>query len=501
MNDIQKKNLETIYRVLDEVRIYDHACRVLQYDQETICPAEGMEAQGETAAFLGTKAFELTKQQDFIDAVEALYPERDVLEDYDKTLIDILHTDYANNKNITPEMNHRYALIYNKAFVAWLEAKKAADFKLFAPSLAEVYQVEKEKVSLRETKFDTVYDSLLNDYETGMTEKDLDACFDACKARMIPLLQKIMQSKKQIRRDFMHRMVSDEAQKKMAAWLLEIMGFDFKRGAFTTSEHPFTEIMSQNDVRVTTHYYADNFSSSMFSIIHEGGHALFEMLQPEENFAHHLDHKTMGQHESVSRFYENRIGRSEAFVHLIYPKAKELFPEALHDVSEQELYEALNIVEPSFIRTEADEFTYTFHVIIRYEIEKALLLGQVSVEELPELWNKKYQEYLGITPENDKVGVLQDMHWTSGFGYFPTYAIGNMYNAMYYNKMKQEMNLDKLIAEGKINKINDWMKENVFEMADRMDPKVWIKAVTGRDFTPDDFLDYLEEKYTKIYEL
>ncbi len=501
MNERQKKHLETIYHVLDEVRIYDHACRVLQYDQETICPADGMEAQGETAAFLGTKAFALTKQQAFIDAVLALYPEKNELDDFDRALVDVWYTDYSNTKQITPEMNHRYARVYNKAFVAWLEAKRAADFKCFAPALEKVYQVEKEKVNLREKKYSTLYDSLLNDYETGITEKDLDACFEACKERMIPLLKKIMQSKKQIRRDFMQRIVPDEAQKEMAAWLLEIMGFDFKRGAFTTSEHPFTEIMSEKDVRVTTHYYSDNFASSMFSIIHEGGHALFEMLQPKENFRHHLDHKTMGQHESVSRFYENRIGRSKAFVHLIYPKAKELFPEALCDVSEQELYEALNIVEPSLIRTEADEFTYTFHVIIRYEIEKALLAGEVSVEALPSIWNEKYKAYLGITPENDRVGVLQDMHWTSGFGYFPTYAIGNMYNAMYYQKMAEELDIDALVAEGKISVINDWMKKNVFETADRMDPKTWIKAITGRDFTPDDFLNYLEEKYTKIYDL
>ncbi len=501
MSDEKNKYLQTIYSVLDEVRIYEHACRVLQYDQETICPPEGMENQGKTAAFLGTKAYELTKKQDYIDAVEALYVVRDELNDFDKALIEVLHTEYSNTRFITAEMNHRYALVYNKAFVDWLDAKNTADFVHFASALSDVYQVEREKVSFREKKFDTVYDSLLNDYETGMTEEDLDACFAVCKERMIPLLRKIMKSKKKIRTDFMHKNVTDQAQEKMAAWLLEALGFDFKRGAFTTSEHPFTEIMSEKDVRVTTHYYSDNFSSSMFSIIHECGHALFEMLQPQENFRHHLDHKTMGQHESVSRFYENRIGRSEGFVHFIYPKVKEFFPEVMHDVSERELYEALNVVKPSLIRTEADEFTYTFHIIIRYEIEKALFSGSVSVEALPTLWNEKYREYLGIVPENDREGILQDMHWTSGFGYFPTYAIGNMYNAMYYNKMKKELDIEALISEGKINIINDWMKKNVFETADRLNPKDWIRAITDRDFTPDDFLSYLEEKYTKLYEL
>ena len=209
----------------------------------------------------------------------------------------------------------------------------------------------------------------------------------------------------------------------------------------------------------------------------------------------------MGQHESVSRFYENRIGRSEGFAHFLYPKACEMFPEALEGVSEKEFYEALNVVRPSLIRTEADEFTYTFHIIIRYEIEKALFAGEIKVEDIPAMWNRKYQEYLGVCPATDREGVLQDVHWTSGFGYFPTYAIGNFYNAMYYNRMKQEVNVDAAIREGNFEPVNSWMIGHVFAKADRLSPRDWIKDITGRDFTPVDFLDYLEEKYSGIYEL
>ena len=209
----------------------------------------------------------------------------------------------------------------------------------------------------------------------------------------------------------------------------------------------------------------------------------------------------MGQHESVSRFYENRIGRSEAFVRLIYPKVKEIFPDVMADVTERELYEALNVVQPSLIRTEADEFTYTFHIIIRYEIEKMIVDGTVSIEDLPRIWNEKYEEYLGVRPESDRDGVLQDVHWSSGFGYFPTYALGNMYNAMYMNRMKQELDLDAAIASGSLKEINDWMQTNVFARANLLAPKDWIREITGRSFTPDDFLDYLEEKYSRLYEL
>ena len=283
---------------------------------------------------------------------------------------------------------------------------------------------------------------------------------------------------------------------------MKVIRYDLERGAIALTEHPFTSELGRDNIRITTHYHPDAFACSMYSVIHEGGHALFDQLQPGENYDHFIeDEKTMGMHESVSRFYENRIGRSREFVHLIYDKTKEIFPQVLYDVSEEELYRALNIVEPSMIRTEADEFTYTFHIIIRYEVEKALIRGEVSMEELPELWNRKYEEYLGIRPQNDREGILQDVHWTFGFGYFPCYAMGNMYNAMYYNRMKEEIDLPGAVASGDFETINGWMADNVFKKADRLTVAEWIRDITGRDFTPDDFLDYLEEKYSAIYEL
>ena len=186
-------------------------------------------------------------------------------------------------------------------------------------------------------------------------------------------------------------------------------------------------------------------------------------------------------------------------MHFIYPKVRDVFPQAMDGVSEEEFYAALNVVEPSLIRTEADEFTYTFHIIIRYEIEKALFTGTAKVEDIRELWNKKYEQYLGITPQTDREGVLQDVHWASGFGYFPTYAIGNFYNAMYYNRMKEEIPVEQSIASGDFGPVNRWMTEHVFKKADLLPPGEWIRDITGRSFTPNDFLDYLEEKYSAIY--
>lgn len=506
MNQTTKEKLELVNGVLGEAEKYSHAVALISYDMETICPSDAMEEQGELMSFLGNKLFLLIKDEKFIEAGEYLYEHRDELGEFDKALAEQLHRDYRKIKNLTPEKQLEFSRVYNKAFVDWTNARKNCDFSLFADSLQKVKDVTLEDLSLREkdeeTKNMSVMDELLNDYERGMGTKELDACFEHCKERLVPLLKKIQASKKAIRTDFMHRKVTDEQQKKMTEYLMSVIKYDRNRGTYALSEHPFTNLMAKDDVRITTHFYEDDFASNMYSVIHEGGHALFEMYQPAENFEHHINtEKTLGMHESVSRMYENRIGRSKSFVHLIYPKVCEIFPEAMFDVSEEELYEALNEVKASLIRTEADEFTYTFHIIIRYELEKEIIAGTIDIADLPKKWNEKYEEYLGVTPTNDREGVLQDVHWSSGFGYFPTYSIGNMYNSMYYKCMDAVIDVDKCVEAGDFDKINGWMKENVFKKADRLDPADWIKDITGRDFTPDDFLDYLEEKYSKIYEL
>ncbi len=500
MNANLEKSLKIVLSTLETAERYDHACRILGYDQQTICPAKAMENQGETVAFLSNQAFRLLKSKKFIDAAEALYENRKDLGNRERVLAEGLHRDYLRKKNISAAQDRKFSLVFNKAFVDWLAAKKNADFSLFAESLENVRRVNLKQVALTENAKPVPYDNLLELYERGMTTKDLNKCFEACKECLIPMLQKIQKSKKKIRTDFLSRPVSDDSQRKMAQYLLEVIGFDFSRGAFTTSEHPFTDGLAKDDARVTTHYYGNMFYSNMFSIIHEGGHALFEQNQPAEDFAAHITgYKTLGQHESVSRFYENRIGRSKPFIHLIFKKAKELLPDVFCGVSENQFYEAMNIVSPSLIRTEADEFTYTFHIIIRYEIEQMLVNGKIDVKNLPEIWNDKYEEYLGIRPANDREGVLQDVHWASGFGYFPTYALGNFYGAMYYNKMREDLDVENAILYGNFEQINSWMKENVWKEANCLDAKSWIKKITGRKFTSSDFLDYIEKKYGELY--
>ena len=501
MDIVTENNLSYVHKVLEKTEVLQHACHVLQFDQETICPPLAMEEQGEVIADFSNRIFKKMKKKKFLSALEYIYEHREELDSFDRALADVLHRNNENTKQITPQMDHDFSLVFNRAFVTWSKARETGDYSVFAPSLEEVCKVEKKITALRPQTAASPYDSLLDDYEHGMTSALLDECFGACKERMIPLMERIRKSPKTIRTDFLTRTVTDEQQRIISEKLLHLLGFDFQRGAFTTSEHPFTDRLGKNDVRVTTHYYPNQFLSSIYSIIHECGHALFDQNQPVENALHHLDNKTMGQHESVSRFYENRIGRSLPFTETLYPMLAEVFPQVLSDVTPRQLYEAVNLVQPSLIRTEADEFTYTFHIIIRYEIERDLMNGLITTDQLPQIWKEKYMEYLGVSPDNDRDGILQDVHWTSGFGYFPTYALGNMYNAMYYNRLKNELDIERCIREGRICDINSWMKQNVWTKADRLAPSDWIRDITGRDFTPKDFLDYLEEKYGELYQL
>ncbi len=496
--------LQTVRDSLDRAAQYEHAVRIINYDQETICPSKGMGEQAGVQAFLANQAFRLKKEERFTAAARTLYQQRQQLDPLDRLLAQALHREDLKNRRISPEKDLELTRIYNQAFVDWLQAKKQADFSLFEDSLRKVREADLQRLALRDydgEKPAAPYDALLDDYERGMTEQILDGAFQKFLKRMTPLLREIQTKGRIIRTDFLSRPVTDQQQREMADWPLDLIGFDKERGAWTTTEHPFTDNIGRDDARVTTHFYPRAFLSSMFSIIHEGGHALFMQQQPQEDYDHHInDMQSMGQHESVSRFYENRIGRSQAFISLIYPRCVEIFPQVFTGVTMEDFYRAVNVVQPSLIRTEADEFTYTFHIIIRYELEKAIVDGGLAVDaDLPRQWNALYQKYLGVCPANDREGILQDVHWASGFGYFPAYALGNMYNAMYYNRMAQDLDLEDLIAGGRFDVINGWMAGHVFARASRLAPGDWIKDITGRSFTADDFLDYLEEKYTKLY--
>lgn len=293
-----------------------------------------------------------------------------------------------------------------------------------------------------------------------------------------------------------------ENQKKVSNYLAEYLGFDFNKGVISESTHPFTLTVNNDDVRITTRYIEELPLSSIFSTIHETGHAIYEQgISNDLKETILADGTSMAIHESQSRFYENIIGRSKTFWIKIYENLKNEY-KFLENISIEEFYKGINSVQPSLIRVEADELTYSLHIMIRYEIERGIFDGKYEIKDLPKIWNEKMKEYLGIGPKNDGEGVLQDVHWSCGLiGYFPSYALGNAYSAQIYNKMKEELNIEKILLDGDMEKIKCWLHKKIHQYGKLKTPKELIEEITGEDLNPKYYIDYLKEKYLKIYEL
>ena len=498
-----QQKLKKLYAILDEIGAYGRAIGKLSFDMECCAPEEGIQKAGEDMAVLGKQIHKLTHSKAFEKLVCELHEDGEGLTELQKKTVDQLYKGYAKSKNISAKLSYEMDLASSKAYGAWFSAKKASDFSLFRDSLADLIRYNRLAIDLRDEKKATVYDTCLDDLEEGGSIQQLDAFFAALRSRIVPLLRRVVEEGKPIREDFMSRPVPIPQQEAMSRYLLELEGLRRSALVLMTTEHPFTTSFGKHDVRVTTHYHEDSFISNVFTTLHEGGHALFMQNEPEEFQQNHCDnHMSNAMHETISRFYENLIGRSEAFIGLVAPKIRELSGGTFDDISDRELYEAVNVARPSLIRTEADELSYCLHIMVRYEIEKAFMNGEITVDEIPALWNAKYKEYLGVDVPDDARGCLQDVHWSGfAFGYFPSYALGNAYGAQILRTMEKDFDVQAAIRAGELTKIRDWLKERVFSIASVSTPDEWIRAITGESLNVNYYLDYLEDKFTRLYEL
>ena len=495
-----EKKLKQLYALLDEIDAYARCIGKVQFDMECCAPEEGLAQAGDDMAILGKQIYKLTHAKKYVTLLTELHENGEGLTPTQKSSVEHLYEAYAREKNISAKLAYEMDVAANRAYGDWLGAKKAQDFSLFRDSFALLIENARKAVSLRDEQKATVYDTLLDDYEKGGSIAQLDAFFASLKARILPLVKRIVEEGKPIREDFMSRPVPIPLQEQFSRYLLELEGLRKTALVLMTTEHPFTDHYGAHDIRVTTHFYEDNFISNIFSTMHEGGHALFMQNVPEEQYANHADdNMTSAMHECISRFFENIIGRSEAFLSFVSPKLRELTGDTFADVTDRELYEAVNIARPSLNRMNADELTYCIHIMIRYELEKAFVNGEITPDEVPALWNAKYKEYLGLDVPNDEEGCLQDVHWTGMFGYFPSYALGNAYGAQILRTMGKEFDVFGAVAKGELHRVADWLTERVFSIATMTTPDEWIRAITGESLNVDYYLDYLEKKYSALY--
>jgi carboxypeptidase Taq len=499
---MKDNRLRQLFKILDEVEVYGRAIGKVDFDMQCVAPPEGLDRAGRDEAVLGKRVHALIHSKKFEKLVCSLYEDPGELTEVQRRVVELLHRDYEKSKNETAAFAFERDMAFSTAYSRWLEAKQKSDFSLFRDSLASVADYTRRTMDLRDSRPGSYYDACLDDTEHGGSEAQLDVFFGALKERIVPLMRRIKADGKHIRTDFLSRPCPIPEQEAFSRWLLELEGLRKSALVLMTTEHPFTDHYGPNDIRVTTHYYEENFISNIFSTMHEGGHALFMQNEPAELYENHAaDGMTSAMHECISRFYENVIGRSEAFTAYILPELQKITGDTFADITARELYEAVNTAAPGLIRMEADELSYPLHIMIRYELEKAFVNGRIGVDEIPAAWNAKYKEYLGLDVPSDDLGCLQDVHWTGSYGYFPSYALGNAYGAQILRTMEKEIDVFSCTAKGDLKPILAWLTEKVFSIASLTTPDEWIRKITGEGLNVNYYLDYLEEKFKGVYGL
>lgn len=500
-SDMRNSFMELVKRI----KHYTDALSVLYWDLRTGAPKKGVPQRAEVIGMLSGEAFRLSTSDEMQKYLE-YFAEPDNngrLDHITKAVVKECRKEFARYSKI-PEAKHKeYVILTSEAESVWEDAKNSNDFELFRPYLERIVDFKLEFIELWGYK-DNKYNTLLDYYEPGMTVEKLDMIFDRLRSRIVPLIEKIKKSPNQPDDRILKEYFDIEKQEEFGIYILKQMGYDFEAGRLDETEHPFTIGINTGDVRITTHYYSNDFASALMSSMHEGGHALYEQNITEKISETLLCTGTStGIHESQSRFWENIIGRSRTFWEKYYKDLQKLFPEQLNGVTLDSFYRAINKVEPSLIRIEADEVTYNLHIMVRYEIEKALINREIKVSDLPDVWNEKMKEYMGLVPQNNAKGVLQDVHWAGGdFGYFPSYTLGNIYSAQFFNTARKEIkDFDALIEKGELIKIKEWLSEKIHKHGKLLEPAEILMQVTGEEINPKYLIDYLENKYKEVYKL
>ncbi|MCI3920413.1 carboxypeptidase M32 [Paenibacillus sp. TRM 82003] len=498
-----ERHLSGYLEVMKMMKSYEEALGVLYWDMRTGAPRKGLSQRAEVIGVLSTELFKLSTSDKMGEYLEAL-SEPDAfaaLSRVHQRSVYESKKEYDRSKKIPADLYQKYVVLTSQAESYWEEARPRNDFAGFRPYLEQVVDYQKQFIELwgyEENKYDTLLDA----YEPGMTVKKLDAVFGALREKLVPLVAAVA-AQPALDTSFMQRKVPMERQRAFSEFILKEIGYDFGAGRLDPTTHPFATGLNPGDVRVTTRYIEDDFKDSLFSTIHEGGHALYEQNISADLIGTNLCTGTsMGIHESQSRLWENMIGRSRPFWDRYYGDLQRMVPE-LADVGLENYYRAVNEVKASLIRTEADELTYNLHIMVRYELEKDLMNDRLQVAELPEAWNAKYKEYLGIEPPSDVDGVLQDVHWAGGgFGYFPSYSLGNMYAAQMMDAMKRALpSFDADVAAGSFEPIKGWLTDKIYSHGRVLTPSEVIRNVAGAELDPSYLVSYLETKYKEIYKL
>lgn len=478
-----------------------NANALLQWDQETHLPPNGAKFRGQQITTLSEISHQLFSADDLGNLLQELLTKTD-LSLQEKKNVELTFEDYTKNKKYTSEFVRAMADQTNKTFHAWISSRKQNSFALYENELDKLIQLKKQEADILGYEVHP-YNALVNEYEKGCTVNLLDKAFTDLLPALKNLLNKIT-ARPQVDDSFLQGNFPKQQQWDWGMYLVKQLNFDLESGRQDISEHPFSISFNKYDVRITTRVDEADFSNMTWSCIHEVGHALYEQGLPEEFYGLPLGEPcSYSIHESQSRLWENSVGRSKTFWNHYFPVLANYFPQQFKEVNLEQFYKAINKVQPSLIRTEADEITYHFHVFIRYELEKKLLEGSLPTRDIPAYWNEQYKQLLGVAVPDDKRGCLQDVHWSHGsFGYFPTYSLGSFYAAQFFAAAcLQNPNCESEMASGDLNGLLTWLRSNVHSKGRLYTSEELCKEITGKTLDVSFFVDYLLYKYAAIYTL
>ena len=494
----RNRKVRKLLELYKDIWAIGYATSLIHWDLSTYMPKGAAEERGAALARLNMLRQKLFLSPEFKELLKEAEKEEG-LNDHEKGVIRVLRRDLDYFEKLPPELVKEESEVTAKGQVAWEKAKEKADFRLFKPHLEKIVNVERRKAEyLLKDKEGTLYDALLDLYEEGMTTRDVDRIFGEIREPLTKLFKRILDSGLYPQKhELEDRRYGVDAMRHLNLLVLEYFGYDFTRGRLDESAHPFTMEMGIDDVRITTWYHGKDFRRSLGAVAHEFGHAIYE-LQIDRRLAGTpiAGGVSLGVHESQSRFWENMVWRTRDFVEAFLPEMRAMLP-FLREYDAEEIYRYFAMVRPELIRVEADEVHYPLHIILRYEIERDMLEGRLSVAELPEVWNEKMRHYIGVTPPNDALGVLQDIHWSMGsIGYFPTYAIGSILSAQFLHAYEEECgSIGDAIRGRRFDVIRKWQREKIHRWGSTYPPRELVKKASGEEINPEHFLRYLERKY------
>ncbi len=496
-----QEKLNELKSILAEVSDLDHAAAILSWDQNTYMPRMGAEARGQQMGTLGKIAHELftsEKVGKLLDDLKSAFPEGSD----EAALVRVTRRDYEKRTRVPAEFVAEQAQVTAAAHEGWVAARSKSDFSIFEPHLDKVLDLTRRYIGFF-PKAEHPYDTLLDDYEPGMKTAEVQSIFAELRKEQVQLIKAIA-AKRQVDDSFLYLKYPEAKQRAFGEKVITAFGVDWNKFRQDKSPHPFTTSFSVNDVRITTRFNEKFFNPALFGTMHETGHAFYDGgFNPAYERTPLANGASLGVHESQSRMWENLVGRSLPFWEHFYPELQKTFPTQLGNVSLRKFYKAINKVEPSFIRVEADEATYNMHIMLRLEIEIAMIEGAVALKDLPDLWNTKMQNYLGIVPPDDAQGVLQDIHWSfAGIGYFSTYSLGNLISAQLWEKINQDIpDLAAQIRKGKFDALLGWLHTNIHVYGRKYEPQELVKKATGSRIDSAPYLHYLKTKFSDIYGL